>query len=223
MGENARREEAKLLELDVSSRKFDSPEGFGGQVTSMERDPASLPSAPPPSSALPPKTAFPPSHLLETSCARRSASLSFSSLELVDGVSISLALSLSSTLHPSRDQLLSRASLAWQRFHGTDVCTYRIRIYAPLLALGTSTLWKILSPSVKGCEIRRFVNGCIAPARSSLCTCTPDVLDSPLLHLSIGFLKLFVRLSIFRESVVLSNTLYLPATPPFIIELYVSS
>lgn len=58
--------------LDVSSRKFDSPEGFAGQVTSMERDPASLFSAL--SLPLVTKTAFspnPPSHFLENARARR--------------------------------------------------------------------------------------------------------------------------------------------------------
>lgn len=57
--------------LDVSSRKFDSPEGFAGQVTSMERDPASLSSAL--SLPLVVKTAFSPnlpSHFLENARAR---------------------------------------------------------------------------------------------------------------------------------------------------------
>jgi len=35
-----------LPELDVSRRKFDSPGGFAGQVTLMERDPALPPSVP---------------------------------------------------------------------------------------------------------------------------------------------------------------------------------
>nr|KAF7394411.1 hypothetical protein H0235_017006 [Vespula pensylvanica] len=49
-----RRREEKFLGLDVSGQKFDSPEGFAGQVTSTERDPASVSSASP-------KTTFPTS------------------------------------------------------------------------------------------------------------------------------------------------------------------
>lgn len=200
--ENARREEAKLLELDVSSRKFDSPEGFGGQVTSMERDPASLPSAPLPRS--------PPSENRVSPFAppRNLAPVSVRLARLRPSHSPTrLSRSLPLTLHPLRDQLLSRTSLAWQRFHGTDVCTHRTYIYAPPLTLGTSPLWKILSPSVKGCEIRRFVNRCITSSRLFPLHVYPDVPDSPCFHLSTDFSNyLSVCLSL---RIVLYSTLYI--------------
>lgn len=146
---------AKLPGLDVSSRKFDSPEGFAGQVTSMERDPCFttlsphpplLLLLPPPSPSHPGNRAFPESPFapLRASSRYRSRPVCFPA---------STRRRLPSSLHPPpflpvRDpQTLSRESIArLGSLSGPDVCTHLpLRIYAPPLADTSSLLENIVA------------------------------------------------------------------------------